>query len=96
VAKAIDMANKMNVPILGIIENMSYMKDEASGQVFYPFGESKLEEYASRHNIKILARLPIDPTLRLAADQGEFDQLEVEYLNDALQSIVSDINLEVE
>lgn len=96
VAKAIDMANKMNVPILGIIENMSYMKDEASGQVFYPFGESKLEEYASRHNIKILARLPIDATLRLAADQGEFDQLEVDYLNDALQSIVSDIDLEVE
>jgi len=96
VAKAIDMANKMNVPILGIIENMSYMKDEASGQVFYPFGESKLEEYAQRHNIKILARLPIDAKLRLAADGGEFDALEVDYLNEALESIIKDIELDVE
>ncbi|MBS3991078.1 MAG: Mrp/NBP35 family ATP-binding protein [Erysipelothrix sp.] len=96
VAKAIDMANKMNVPILGIIENMSYMKDEASGQVFYPFGESKLEEYAQKHNLKILARLPIDASLRLAADNGEFDSLDVDLLNDALESIVEQIELVVE
>ena len=93
VAKAIDMATKMNVPILGIIENMAYMKDEASGQVFYPFGESKLESYAQRHNLKILARLPIDPRLRVAADEGQFDALEVDYLIDALEAIVQEIEL---
>lgn len=96
VAKAIDMATKMNVPILGIIENMSYMKDEATGQVFYPFGESKLEEYALKHNLKILARLPIDATLRLAADGGEFDSLDLDLLDEALKNIVEQVELEVE
>lgn len=96
VAKAIDMANKMSIPIIGIIENMAYMRDESTGKVFYPFGESKLEAYAQRHNIKILARLPIDSTLRQAADEGAFDALEMDYLKEALEAIVTETQLERE
>lgn len=92
VSKAIDMAHQMNIPILGVIENMSYM-ETPSGEIIYPFGESKLDEYAKRHNLDILARLPIDATLREAADQGEFDHLDVHYVDEALLTIYRKLEL---
>ncbi len=92
VAKAIDMANQMKIPILGLIENMSYM-NTPKGEVVYPFGKGNLEEYAKKHNLEVLAKLPIDSQLTDAADQGEFDQLEVDYVDDALKKIYKQLNI---
>jgi len=92
VAKAIDMAHQMNIPILGIVENMSYM-ETPNQEVVYPFGESKLEEYATKHGIDVLAKLPIDVQLTQAADQGTFDDLQVDYVDEALKTIYTKLDL---
>lgn len=92
VSKAIDMAFQMGIPILGIIENMSWM-ETLDGQIIHPFGESKLTEYANKHHLDILATLPIDPRLREAADRGEFDRLEVDYVDEALKKIYDKLDI---
>ena len=70
VGKAIRMAEMMNVPILGIVENFSYFICPDCGKRHYIYGESKVEQIAAEHGIKNVARLPIDPTLAGAADHG--------------------------
>lgn len=92
VAKAIDMAHQMNIPILGIVENMSYM-ETPSGEIVYPFGQGKLDEYAARHNLDILAKIPIDSRLTQAADKGEFDLLDVDYVDDALADMYEKLDI---
>ena len=63
VAKAVNMAEKMNVPILGIVENMSYIECPDCGKKIEVFGKSKLPEVAERYNLDILGQLPINPAL---------------------------------
>ena len=92
VAKAIDMANQMKVPILGIVENMSYM-ETPSQEIVYPFGQSKLEAYAQKHDLEILAKLPIDARLTQAADQGEFASMQHPLIDAALLNIVKQLDL---
>jgi Mrp family chromosome partitioning ATPase len=94
VAKAIDMANQMNVPILGIIENMSYMECPSCNERIYPFGEGRVEEFAKKHGIRVLAKLPIFSKLTQAADDGEFEQLEYNGLAKAVDSIFNQLQLE--
>jgi Mrp family chromosome partitioning ATPase len=94
VAKAIDMANQMNVPILGIIENMSYMECSCCNQRIYPFGEGRVEEFAQKHGIKVLAKLPIFSKLTQAADAGEFEHLEYSGCAKAVDSIFSQLQIE--
>ncbi|MBO4360796.1 MAG: Mrp/NBP35 family ATP-binding protein [Eubacteriaceae bacterium] len=87
VSKAVGMARLMNIPILGIIENMSYMVCPHCGEKISMFGESDLEEYAAKEGIKILGRLPIDPALSKAADEGIMEYYEgafPEHLEDLL------------
>ena len=73
VAKAVNMAEKMNVPILGIVENMSYIECPDCGKKIEVFGKSKLPEVAERYNLDILGALPINPSLAEACDKGEVE-----------------------
>lgn len=74
VEKSLNMADIMNVPVLGIIENMSYYKCPDCGSEHEIFGESRVEEIAALYGIKNIAKLPLDPELAKACDNGEADQ----------------------
>ena len=70
VSKALKMAEMMKVPVLGLIENMSYFRCPDNGKDYHIFGESHIEEIAGKHGLKVLARLPIDPKISAACDAG--------------------------
>ena len=85
VAKAVNMAEKMHVPILGLIENMSYVACPDCGKKIEVFGTSKIDEVASGYGIKVLGRLPINPALAAACDAGAIeDALPENLLPDAI------------
>ncbi len=75
VSKAVNMANMMNVPVLGIVENMSYFKCPDCGKEHPIFGESKVEAVAKEHGIERIARLPIDPVIATMVDAGEVESV---------------------
>ena len=81
VEKAANMAKMMNIPVLGIIENMSYFKCDACGREHHIFGESHLEEIAGRFQIADIARLPIDPAIAAACDTGRVETLDIPWLD---------------
>ena len=88
VEKAVKMANKMNIKILGVVENMSYIKCPDCGKEINLFGASKLNDVAKDFNLKVLGRLPMDAEIAKAVDAGEVETLNAqEYLKDALQEI---------
>ncbi len=77
VSKAVKMAQMMNVPVIGLVENMSYMVCPECGKRLYPFGEGKLHAIAERFSLPVLAQIPIDPAIASACDAGRiegFDQ----------------------
>ena len=75
VAKAVNMANMMNVPVLGLVENMSYFKCPDCGKEHAIFGESKVEQIAREFGIEHTARLPIDPVIAAMVDAGEVESV---------------------
>ena len=77
VTKAINMAKMMNVPILGIVENMSYFACPDCGKKLHIFGESHIEEIAAKHELQVLAQLPIQPAIAHACDEGRLEELEI-------------------
>ncbi len=87
VSKAINMANLMNVPILGIIENMSYLECPDCGTKINIFGESRVDEIAAKNNIKVLAKLPLAPEKTAKADAGNTEEIEADNLNDVVNII---------
>ncbi len=70
VEKAVKMAENMNIPIIGIVENMSYFKCTECDKEHKIFGESNIDEIAKKHNIEILAKLPIDTKIAASIDKG--------------------------
>lgn len=70
VSKAVKMAEMMKIPIIGLVENMSYFKCPDNGKDYKIFGDSHIEEIAEKHNLKVLAKLPIDPKISAACDKG--------------------------
>ena len=70
VSKAVKMAEMMNIPIIGLVENMSYFKCPDNGKEYQIFGDSHIDEIADKHQLKILAKLPIDPKISAACDNG--------------------------
>ena len=80
VAKAVNMANMMNVPVLGLVENMSYFKCPDCGKEHAIFGESKVEQIAREFGIKHTARLPIDPVIAAMVDAGEVESVSGEHI----------------
>ena len=91
VEKAINMAGLMNVPVLGIVENMSYFKCPDCGKEHSIFGESKVEALAKQHNIPTFAKLPIDPAIAAKVDAGKVEAVSGELLSDMMDVIVKEI-----
>ena len=73
VTKAVNMAGLMDIPLLGIVENYSYFKCPDCGKEHAIFGESKIEAVAADLGLEVLARLPIDPALAAACDNGQVE-----------------------
>jgi len=90
VTKAVKMAQLMNIPVLGIVENMSYVQCPDCGKKISVFGESKLDEVAAANGLKVLGRLPIDPKLTAACDRGAVEKFEGDWL-DAAADLVEDL-----
>ena len=74
VSKAVNMAKKMNIPILGLVENMSYVVCPDCGKKIEIFGKSKTEETAKEQGLELLARVPFDPELAALCDAGEIEK----------------------
>ncbi|MBQ5590640.1 MAG: Mrp/NBP35 family ATP-binding protein [Clostridia bacterium] len=87
VEKAVKMAKLMNIPVLGLVENMSYFTCPDCGKQLEIFGESKVEEIAKKHNIKNTARIPINPKLAAACDKGTIELFDGDWLEDLFKSI---------
>ncbi len=87
VGKAVKMAKLMNIPILGIIENMSYYECPDCGKKINVFGESHLEKTAAEYNLPILAQLPICTELAKACDSGTIEDFKGDWLNRAVDTI---------
>lgn len=77
VEKAVNMANMMNVPILGLVENMSYVKCPDCGREIRVFGENNIDGIAKDFGLKVLARIPIEEKMSVATDNGEIGRAHV-------------------
>lgn len=87
VAKAIKMAEMMNVPVIGLVENYSYFKCPECGTETQIFGPSKVDAVAREYGIDVLAKLPIDPKLAAACDKGMIELFEGDWLDAAAEKI---------
>ncbi len=87
VKKAYNMARQMNIPVLGVVENMSYVKCPDCGKEIKLFGESNLIETAKDLGLDILGRVPVDPDMAQLADKGEFERFSNNYLTGAAEKI---------
>ena len=87
VEKAVKMAEMMNVPIVGIVENMSYVACPDCGKKIHLFGEGKTAEAAQRHNLEVLAEMPIDPALAALTDAGNIESFQGTWLDAAADKI---------
>lgn len=89
VGKAVNMATMMNVPVLGLVENMAYVTCPGCGERVYPYGPSRLEETARAFDVEPLGQLGIDPAITQACDRGTFeDDLPEGLLAEAVDTIV--------
>ena len=87
VTKAVNMAALMNIPVIGLVENMSYVKCPDCGREIDVFGKSKAEEVAKEFGIPLLGRMPIDPKLSALVDRGIIELMENDYLESAATAI---------
>ena len=81
VEKAVKMAEMMEVPILGLVENMSYVACPDCGKKIHLFGEGKTAQAAARHNLPLLAEMPIDPALASLTDEGNIESFQGTWLD---------------
>ena len=89
VTKAVNMAEKMNLPIVGIVENMSYVECPDCGKKIYLFGESHIEEVAKEHNLSVLAQIPIDPKMAELVDAGKIEYAHADCMDRAVSNIIA-------
>lgn len=89
VKKAYNMAEAMNIPVIGIVENMSYLKCPDCGKEIKLFGESKIDAVAEIMGIKVLAKIPIDPAVAELCDKGLVEQVNTDYIASAASYIES-------
>ncbi|MCK4402701.1 MAG: P-loop NTPase, partial [Dehalococcoidia bacterium] len=92
VRKAVKMARKMNVRVLGVIENMSYLLLPETGKKLEVFGRSKGEEMAKASQAPLLGKLPIDPELARLCDQGEIERYSSNAVSEIFASLVAVLN----
>lgn len=91
VAKAVNMAKMMNIPILGLVENMSYFKCFDCGKEYNIFGKSHIDSIANEFEINTISKLPIDPRIAEACDKGEIESFEGNWL-DSIVDILENLN----
>ena len=84
VGKAVNMARMMDIPILGLVENMSYVQCPHCDERIAVFGDSHLDEIAAQYELQVLGKLPMDPKLARACDQGLIERFEGDYLSSAV------------
>ena len=89
VEKAVNMAGMMNIPVLGLVENMSYAICPDCGKRIPVFGESHADEVAARYHLPVLGRIPINPKLAAACDAGLIELFEGDWLDSALGAIMA-------
>lgn len=92
VKKALNMANLMNIPVLGLVENMSYLECPDCGKKISVFGESHIDETAKETGTEVLAKLPINPKLASACDAGMIELFEGDWLDGAAKKVFDLIN----
>lgn len=87
VEKAVNMAGMMNIPVLALVENMSYAVCPKCGECLQVFGESHIDAIAEKHGVKTVARIPIDPKLAAACDAGMIEMFDGNWLDNVLSHI---------
>ncbi len=80
VEKAVNMAGMMNIPVLALVENMSYFTCPDCGRRHELFGRSRAQELAGRHSIPVVCRMPLDPAVAGLVDEGKVEQADIESL----------------
>ena len=88
VSKAVNMAKMMNVPILGIVENMSYLRCPHCGETIEIFGKSHAAEAAAEFGIPLLDRIPMDPKLAELSDAGKIEEADTKVLSNTIRAIL--------
>lgn len=89
VSKAVNMANMMNIPVLGLVENMSYAVCPDCGKHIEIYGKSHIDEVANTFGLRVLGRLPFNPELASLCDKGEIESVKMDALDDALEAIMN-------
>lgn len=89
VGKAVEMARMMNIPILGLVENMSYVECPDCGKKISLFGESRVERVSEDYGLEVLARIPVTPLLARGSDEGLIELFEGEWLDRTADKIES-------
>lgn len=88
VAKAVKMANMMHVPVLGFVENYSYLECPDCGKRIEVFGKSHLKEIAAKFELPVLAQLPIDPSVAEAYDNGLMETVNTDAVNGVIDAVI--------
>ena len=96
VTKAVRMAQMMDIPILGIVENMSWFQCDKCGEKHNIYGKSRLEEAAAKYGLKILARLPIRPDIAAAVDAGKIEDVDFPEMEEVAAGIAEALPVEKE
>ena len=94
VSKAANMADMMKIPVMGLVENMSYVKCPDCGKEIKVFGDSHIEEVAEKFGYDLLARIPMDPKLSALVDRGMIELMENNYMDGAVQKIIEKLQLQ--
>ena len=87
VSKAVKMANMMHIPVLGFVENYSYLQCPDCGRKIKVFGESHLDDVAAQFGLPVLARLPIDPKVAEAYDNGQMETVNTDAMADVVKAV---------
>lgn len=92
VKKAANMADMMHVPVMGLVENMSYIKCPDCQKEIKVFGDSHIEEIAREFGYDLLAKIPIDPEITATVDKGDIENINTDYLGNAIDRIIEKCN----
>ncbi|MGN8912704.1 P-loop NTPase [Anaerofustis butyriciformans] len=87
VEKAVNMAEIMNINVLGLVENMSYIECPNCHEKISVFGESHVDEVAKKYGLEVLANIPIDPEIAKKCDEGKIEQLDKQYVDKAVEKL---------
>ena len=87
VEKAVNMASMMNIPVLGLVENMSYVECPDCGKKIQIFGESHIDEIAAKHGVKTVSKIPLSRDFAAAADSGKIEDIDLSFLDEMVSML---------